>query len=269
MPEDRLLRVESNRPLGASYFHLTLEAEADLAPWEPGQFAMISLGARSDPLLRRPFSIYNHCDPAGPGRRLQFLYKVLGRGTAILSGARPGDSLACLAPLGRGFAPASEPGSRLLLVAGGVGVASLHPLAAAAVRSGARPVLLFGSRSADEIPASEATRALGVETLVSTDDGSAGFRGYVSDLLDSVLRERGAAGQVVCACGPTPMMKATAEVALRHGVRCWLSLESTMACGYGVCVGCVVGVRRGAAGDLEYHRTCIEGPVMDAAEISW
>jgi dihydroorotate dehydrogenase electron transfer subunit len=267
MPEDHLLRIESNRHLGASYHLLTLASGADLPAWAPGQFAMISLGERSDPLLRRPFSIYNLHSP-GSGRTVQALYKILGRGTSILAGVRSGDALACLLPLGRGFSPAREGGEQLVLVAGGVGIASLHPLAAAEVREGRSPLLLYGCRSAEEIAGAAPTREVGIETLVATDDGSFGHQGLVTDLLDATLRERGSAGRILCACGPTPMMKATAEVARRHRIRCYLSLESSMACGFGVCVGCVVGSRR-TGGGTSYVRTCVEGTVMDAAEIVW
>lgn len=269
MPEDRLLCVESNRVLGASYHLISLSLDSDPPPWEPGQFAMISTGAEHDPLLRRPYSIHNLHDPSAPRRPLQFLYKVHGRGSALLSDARRGDRLSCLFPLGRGFAPEITGGQQLVLVAGGAGVASLHPLAAAELRSGRSPLLLFGARGTAELAAADPTRALGVEMLISTDDGSVGKKGFVSDLLDAELEKRGPDGMIVCACGPTPMMKATADVARRHGARCYLSLESMMACGFGVCVGCVVGVRREGGSPLSYLRTCIEGPVMDASEVVW
>ena len=130
---------------------------------------MISLRDRYEPLLRRPYSIYNLYDPAAAPATLQFLYKIYGRGTALMAAARPGDLLSCLFPLGRGFQPAPEDG-RLILVAGGAGVASLHPLAAAQVRDGHSPLLLFGGRDKAEVAAAQTTRALGIETLVATDD---------------------------------------------------------------------------------------------------
>jgi dihydroorotate dehydrogenase electron transfer subunit len=222
-----------------------------------------------DPLLRRPFSIYNLYDASAPDSPLQILYKVFGRGSALLAGARPGDRLDCLFPLGRGFAPDLDAGRRLLLVSGGAGIASLHPLAAAQLRAGREPLVLFGARNAEEVSASGPTKELGLETLVSTDDGSVGMKGFVSDLLDETFKERGSEGAIVCACGPMPMMKATAAVAARHGARCFLSLESFMACGFGVCVGCVVGVRAEGGDGVAYKRTCIDGPVMDASEILW
>jgi len=269
MPEDRRLRVTSNEPLAGSYHRLTLSSETPLPAWDPGQFAMISPGRGHDPLLRRPYSIYNLHDPRARRMEIQLLYKIYGRGSAALASARPGDELACLLPLGRGFVPELRRGQQLALVAGGAGVASLHPLAAAELRAGRKPVLLFGGRNAEETDAATPTVNLGVEARISTDDGSVGRPGFVSALLDQLLDERGADGLVVCACGPTPMMKATAEVASKHGAKCYLSLESTMACGFGVCVGCVVGVRSEPGGKLLYKRTWVDGPVMDASEVVW
>jgi len=269
MPEDRSLRIQSNDPVGDAYYLLCLDLDREPPAWQPGQFAMLSTGDRYDPLLRRPFSIYNSYDPADPPGSLKFLYKIFGRGSAIMAAARPGDRLDCLFPLGQGFSPDLSGGGRLILTAGGAGIASLHPLAAAEVRAGRAPLLLFGARGAAELPAAAPTTALGVETLIATDDGSSGHKGYVSELLDGFLAGRAGQGDVVCACGPTPMMKETARVAASRGAACHLALESTMACGFGVCVGCVVGTREGGRGEERYLRTCIDGPVMNAAEIVW
>jgi len=271
MPVDRRLRIASHEELGASHFLLSLNTGGgdSLPGWEPGQFSMITLGASAgvDPLLRRPFSIFN--EPTPGGDTLQIFYKVLGRGTAILSRARPGDSIDCLAPLGNGFEPRRTGGTRLLLVAGGIGAASLHPLALADRRRGGSPVVLYGCRTDVECAGIRPTRDAGIEVHVATDDGSEGHRGFVSSLLDDFLARNDPAGWTICACGPTPMMKATAEVASRHGVACHLSLESPMACGFGVCVGCVVGVRDHAGGPRRWARICVEGPVFDAARVCW
>ena len=269
MPIDQYVRVHANEPIAGGYFLLSLELPENPPAWHPGQFAMISTGLGHDPLLRRPYSIYNPYDPREPKSPLQIFYKIYGRGSAVLAAARPGDELSCLFPLGRGFAPEMKPGQQLALVAGGAGVASLHPLAAAELKAGRKPLLLFGARNAQEAEAGSPTTALGVETQISTDDGSTGRRGLVSDLLDDTLAERGAGNFVVCACGPTPMMKATAEVARTHGATCYLALESTMACGFGVCVGCVIGVRVPGQDKPAYKKTCIDGPVMNADEIIW
>ncbi len=275
-PTDRLLRVESHAPLGASHFLLRLAAEDPLPFWEPGQFAMVSAGRpgdATDPLLRRPFSLYNLPDrDAGPSYAVEIFYKVFGRGTALLSEARRGDALSCLLPLGNGFSPRRPPGSRLLLVAGGIGSASLHPLALHERRAGREPLMMYGCRTAADLAGVEPSRAAGLEVLVTTDDGTAGDRGLVTERLDRFLAEEGpeaARRWVICACGPTPMMSATARVASRRGVACHVSLEAPMACGFGVCVGCVVGMREHASAPLRYSRICVDGPVFDAAGVVW
>jgi len=279
MPSDRPLRVESNEELGAGHFLLTLACEPGqplLPPWKAGQFAMIGLGLpdeAGDPLLRRPFSLFNLPDGGPDGsRRASFFYKTLGRGTALLARARPGDAIRCLAPLGNGFQPPRRPGGRLLLVAGGIGSASLHPLAMQEMSEDRPPLMLYGCRTASDLAGIRPSREAGVEVRVATDDGSAGRRGFASELLDGFLREEGPTGGerwTICACGPTAMMKATHDVAARHGVACYLSLESPMACGFGVCVGCVVAVRGDEATPVRYRRICVEGPVVDAATVIW
>lgn len=277
MPADLLLRIENREDLGASHHLLTLRSEEPLQPWQAGQFAMITVGPRPDsidPLLRRPFSIYNLPDDGAPdgSHALQVFFKVLGRGSEILSRSRAGDWVRCLAPLGKGFAPTRPPGSRLLLVAGGVGAASLHPLALREIRDGGKPLMLYGCRTSDDLAGVGPTRSTGVEISVATDDGSAGHRGFVSDLLDRFLGEEGPDGRkrwVICACGPMPMLKSTAEVAGRHGVPCYVSLESPMACGFGVCVGCVIGTRETPDSPLRYKRICMDGPVFDASTVCW
>ncbi|HZI95418.1 MAG TPA: dihydroorotate dehydrogenase electron transfer subunit [Patescibacteria group bacterium] len=272
-PVDLDLRVESHEPLGASHFLLTLATGGALTRWDPGQFAMIALGrepASIDPLLRRPFSIFNL--PGSPAGMLQIFYKILGRGTSILSRARPGDRIRCLAPLGHGFAPGRDGDSRLLLVAGGIGSASLHPLALQERSLGRDPLMLYGCRTADEIAGILPTRQAGIDVRVSTDDGSTGRKGYVSGLLDDFLTAEGAHAArrwVVCACGPMPMMQATSVVAARHRVACFVSLESPMACGFGVCVGCVVPTKGQDHGELSYRRICVDGPVFDATVVAW
>ena len=160
----------------------------------------------------------------------------------------------------------------MLLVAGGIGAASLHPLGLMEKRAGVPPLFMYGCRTEADLAGIQPTREAEIEVRVTTDDGSAGERGFVSELLDRFLREEGPNAQrrwVICACGPTPMMKATAEVAAAHGVTCHLSLESPMACGFGVCVGCVVGTRSTPDQPIRYQRICIDGPVFDATRVVW
>lgn len=244
--------VLSNRAESGPNRRLRLEVGADWPASEPGQFVMLSPGAlpaapRVDPLLPRPMAIF-----ARTGAALEVLYRVTGRGTALLAAARRGDHVRVVGPLGCGFAlPAA--GERAVLVGGGTGIASLFDLAARARERG--PVVaLLGARTADALMALEAFRTLGVALRLATEDGSAGHRGRVTELLDAVLAEGPAR---VYACGPTPMMRAAAECAAAAGRPCLVSLENRMACGFGVCLGCAVPRRAGGFGLV-----CRDGPVF-------
>jgi len=229
---------------------------------EPGQFVMLSPGPqssvpRTDPLLPRPMAIYRSL-PAGDA--FEVLYKIVGRGTALLAGAKPGDRLALVGPLGRGFAPPG-PNEHALLVGGGTGTASLLEQAARAAASG-RATVMLGARTADDLIGVPEFRALDVDLQLATEDGSEGHPGRVTELLAKVLAGRGS--PVVYACGPTPMMRAAAELARQHGVPCRVSLENPMACGFGVCLGCAAPLATGG-----FALVCRDGPVFDACAVDW
>lgn len=223
----------------------------EVAGWpahRPGQFAMLSLdphGLHLDPLLPRPMAIFGR-----RGARVEFRYHVVGRGTALLARLSPGAELGVLGPLGNGFA---APAGRPLLVGGGTGTASLYELAQ--LREGTR--VLLGGRSADAILGLAEFQTLGVELHVATEDGSLGERGLVTELLDPQP------GDEVFACGPTAMMRAVHERARAAGVPCRVSLESHMACGFGICLGCAV------PSDEGFRYVCTHGPVFDAERLDW
>jgi dihydroorotate dehydrogenase electron transfer subunit len=232
--------------------------------FSPGQFLMLSpgpLGAapRSDPLLPRPMAVYRQRRVAG-GAEVEVLYKRVGRGTALLAAARPGERVALMGPLGRPFSP-PQPGERALLVAGGTGIASVYELAAR-LPAGAGSRVLLGARSADDLMAVEDFAALEPELELATEDGSRGHRGLVTDLLERALRAPGPAQ--VYACGPTPMMRRCAELAAGAGRVCQVSLENHMACGFGVCLGCAAP--RSAGG---FALVCRDGPTFDARDVAW
>lgn len=232
----------------------------------PGQFVMLSPGAvgraeRLDPLLPRPMAVYRASGRDGAAE-VEVLYKIVGRGTALLAEARPGDRVRLVGPLGRPF-PEPGAGARALLVGGGTGIASLYELAARAARSGSDVRVLLGARTGAELMGLRDFQALGVPLRLATEDGSAGTRGLVTALLDAELAAAGHGGETrVYACGPTPMMRAAAERAAAAGCRCLVSLENPMACGFGVCLGCAVP-RAGGGTAL----VCRDGPVFDAAGI--
>lgn len=261
-PAAALLRVDAevvaNVAEGGVNRRLAL-AVPDWPGFEPGQFVMLSPGARGsserdDPLLPRPMAVYREAS-AG----VEILYKIHGRGTALLADARAGQRVRLVGPLGRGF-PLPAAGSRVLLVGGGTGIASLFELARRAAGA-ADTCVLLGARAADDLMGRADFAALGATLRVATEDGSEGLRGQVTDL----LREELSAGPApVYACGPTAMMRAAAELARGAGARAWVSLENPMACGFGVCLGCAAPLAGGGFGLV-----CRDGPVFDAADVDW
>jgi dihydroorotate dehydrogenase electron transfer subunit len=191
---------------------------------------------------------------------------VVGRGTTLLSEMAPHDAVGVVGPLGRGFEPGAGAGGDAavaLLVGGGTGIASLYELARARVAAGRRTVVILGGRSAADLMAREDFAALDVELVCTTEDGSLGVDGLATGPLADRLVEAGGAA-TVDAVGPTPMMRACAELAAEHGVACHVSLENPMACGFGVCLGCAAPRRGGG-----FSLVCRSGPVFDASEIAW
>ncbi|HIF96889.1 MAG TPA: dihydroorotate dehydrogenase electron transfer subunit [Myxococcales bacterium] len=259
--------VLENHGDGRGNYRLGLEVP-DWPGAEPGQFAMLSAGGpseaeRTDPLLPRPMAVYRGHAPGGAEgpTRVDFLLKVAGRGTRLLADARPGDSVRLVGPLGQGFAPIPD-GSRAVLVGGGTGIASLYELAARAAPRVEVEVVL-GARSAGDLMGADDFEALEVGFQVTTEDGSRGRAGRVTDGLEALLGSSHVP-TTLYACGPTPMMRACAEIAVRAGAGCQVSLENTMACGFGVCLGCAVPLRAGG-----YSLICRSGPVYAADQVMW
>ena len=226
--------------------------------FRPGQFVMLRVSDGLDPLLRRPFGIYKVM-AADAG--VELLYQVVGKGTRILSMKRPGESLGLLGPLGNGF-PVPATGAKVVMVAGGMGIVPLYPFA----RDMKGGVLLYGTRGSIEASVAGDFKQLDCKVKHATEDGSIGVKGYVTALLKAELTT----DAVVYACGPAPMLKAVAAMAASAGVRCYVSLERSMACGIGVCLGCAVKGRPHAdAGNKLYKMVCSDGPVFDGDDIDW
>jgi dihydroorotate dehydrogenase electron transfer subunit len=204
----------------------------------------------------------------GHPERIRILHKVVGRGTALLSTLSPGDRVQLLGPLGEPFEipPAAHSGAPALMIAGGIGVAIFPFLVPALRRAGWTPILLFGARGEPDLVRLDWFREAQVELRTATEDGSHGTRGLVTSLLEDALTSPDGS-EMLYACGPRPMLQAVANRANALGVPCQLSLESYMGCGFGVCLGCVVKVRRGD--DFAYARVCVEGPTFLAKEVLW
>lgn len=266
MPFDSPAPVVRHEALNRDHFLLTLESPRIAREARAGQFVMIQTRAGSDPLLRRPMSIYRVL----PGRRgrFQILYKVVGTGTRYLAQQSEGAVLATLGPLGNGFR-LPEPGTRAIFVAGGIGIAIFPFLAEALAKRRARsPILLYGGRSKRDLVALDVFRARRIPARLATEDGSAGTRGFVTRLLEPLLAGRKPGDPLeLFVCGPTPMLKAVGALAIEAGVPCQLALESQMPCGIGVCLGCVVPCPGDALGPV-FRRVCTEGPVFRASDVA-
>jgi dihydroorotate dehydrogenase electron transfer subunit len=223
----------------------------------------------SAPLLRRPFSIFEILrDGAGRAIGISIFNKRVGAGTTLLSRVEAGARLSTLGPLGKPFEAVAPPAEGWM-IAGGVGLAPFVTLAEALAARGSKTTLFYGARRAEELYCVDLFHALGVDVVLATEDGSAGVKGRITVPLEAALRER-PLGQPVklFVCGPTPMMRACAQLAASHGRACDVSLEQVMGCGLGGCYSCVVPAR-GASGKPHHTRTCIEGPVFDAQRIVW
>lgn len=245
----------------------------------PGQFFMVRLPDRSDPLLGRPFALYDvYSDAAGQPQGIDFGYVVVGKMTTSLQSTKPGETVEVWGPLGNGF-PASEAG-HLAIVAGGIGQTPFLAVVREALRRrtygqpprlpGAVPsriTLCYGVRSKDYLAGVAEFAGEGIDVRIATDDGSTGHHGLVTDLLKNLLAESSPPTAVYC-CGPEPMMHAVSNVTAAAGVPCWLSLETPMACGFGACFSCVTKVRQDDGG-WDYKRVCVEGPVFPAHKIEF
>jgi dihydroorotate dehydrogenase electron transfer subunit len=270
MPFDVAADVTANRRLSADYNVLALAAPAIAAAAAPGQFVMVKLGASHDPLLRRPFSVFevllgDDGSPIG----ITLLNKRIGPSTTLIYDARPGQVAACLGPLGRPFTVVDPP-AEAWMVAGGVGLAPFAALAQALHARGVACTLFYGARRADELFYLDFFRALDVELVLTTEDGSTGERGRVVAPLDRRLSAHAAGGApvMIYACGPEGMLAATAKTAARFGRPCQVSVERIMGCGLGGCYSCVVPMRDDD-GAFHHVRSCLAGPVLAADRIRW
>ncbi len=274
---ERRVSIVENVQLARGTFRVRFECPAIAERIVPGQFIMLRLGGTNDPLLARPLALYETVlGPQGKPVGLDIVYLVVGKMTGRLSQLEPGAELSVWGPLGNGFPP--EPAEHLLMVAGGIGQTPFMALASEylgrrqygqpprSVPAANRVTLCYGARSREYLAEVEDFQRLGVEVRLSTDDGTAGHHGLVTDLVEQVLAESPAA-KVVC-CGPERMMEAVARLCQVRGVSCRVSLETPMACGIGICFSCVTKVRQ-PDDSWDYRRTCVEGPIFDAADIVW
>jgi len=268
MPVDVLAEVITNARLSPDYNVLALAAPEIGRIASPGQFVMVKPAPGLDPLLRRPFSIFEILrTPSGDVKGISILNKRVGHGTRLLYEATEAIPIAVLGPLGRPFVPIDPPGEAWM-VAGGVGLAPFVTLAEALRARGTRMTLFYGGRSARDLYYTSFFEELGAELVLTTEDGTKGEEGRVTVPLTRALDRRMPGTPVtIYACGPTPMMRAVSDLGTRSGVPVFVSLEPVMGCGMGGCYSCVVRVTRDHGS--HFVRSCIDGPVFEGSRLVW
>ncbi|MGD8961544.1 MAG: dihydroorotate dehydrogenase electron transfer subunit [Desulfobacterales bacterium] len=254
------VEVLSNTDLGNGIYRVRLSCNRHYARAIPGQFVMVRPTEQVDPLLPRPFSIHQLVQNKGLISGLELLYKVVGKGTQLLSRLQPADVLRMTGPLGKGFEiPATA--TKIIIVAGGIGVAPMVFLARTLTESkrnlSSIEVFIGGRTKADLLCLPDFS-ALALTVHATTDDGSAGDECLVTDPLDIAMRKN--RPDVIFGCGPMDMLSCVAGIAAKHNVECQVSIETVMACGMGACLGCAVAARKNTH---RYLHACKDGPVFD------
>jgi len=254
--------VLSQEDFPKKIFKLTLSSSIISKKAKPGNFVHIKVSSNDHPLLRRAFSIHSVDKDKGC---FEVLFKVVGKGTEILSKKSPGDTLDILGPIGNNFF-LPENGKKIMLVAGGMGIAPLWFLYTHLIRRFHKNKLTFfvGTKNKKELLYAEELKNMGANLIIATDDGSTGRKGLVTEVFLKEIERRDYNHQklAVYSCGPQMMMKRMSQLAKRLNLFCQISLETHMPCGVGACWGCVVKQNDGT-----YKRVCVDGPVFDAREV--
>ncbi len=258
-------RLAGNRAVG-EYRHLVLVTSAEIGQVRPGHFATVAVGGRdSGMLLRRAFSIHRVSTKPSTGTAIELVIAAKGPGTQWLASQPEGTLIDVIAPLGRPFSLPKEP-VPCVLVAGGYGAAPMIALAEELRSRGCRVDVVLGAATESRLFGVLDLKRIADAITVTTDDGSLGVRGMVSDVLPDVMRRADSA--VVYACGPMGMLRAVSEIAARTGAIAQCAVEEAMACGVGVCMTCVLPVV-GDDGRTRMVRSCTEGPVFRGDRVRW
>jgi len=265
--------VTQHKKILGSIIQLTFKAESISKTAIPGQFIQVRVSDDFIPLWPRPFSVYDVDTRKG---EISIIFKAVGYGTNLLAKKKVGETIQILGPLGNGFS-VPDKSERIVMAAGGIGMPPLFLLAKISIEKGVPSksiTFISGARTESELFNSAELSELNTNLLICTDDGSAGEKGTVVDLLEKILADKN--GAVVYACGPSGMLKKVDGLLIEKSIPGFLSLEELMPCGYGICSGCAVRVfpdkNRGETDDnRDYHlkRVCIEGPVFRTGEVMW
>jgi dihydroorotate dehydrogenase electron transfer subunit len=261
---EETVAMEFNRQLGLDIWLMGFRSKGLAALVKPGQFLMIRTESDSkDPLLRRPFSVHG----IGEGSTILILYRIVGRVTSLLSLTREHEQISVIGPLGNGFR-LPGPKHKAILVAGGMGLAPMYLLAQSLPLEARRSTkMLLGFSTSQEAVLTDQIKDLGLELSLATEDGSQGFRGTATDLFEQLIDRDAPEKPIIYACGPNPMLKKIAQQTMSLNLTCYVSLEGSMACGLGICLGCAIKAARNE--DSEYYYVCKDGPVFSAEMIDW
>jgi len=266
-----LAKVLANELLAEGHLRIRLLAPEIARAVLPGQFVMLRKPDAFDPFLPRAYSIHNtsSSNMESPADTIEILYKVAGKMTRLLAGMKPGEMLSVWGPLGRAFTTGGV--KEAALVAGGIGIAPFLFLAKILQREGAKGMrLFFGACSKEHLVGVDDFQELGAEVHLATEDGSLGYKGFVTEIFEQKLTQAGEGKALkIYGCGPHLMLRALAKTCKSRGVSCEVSLEAMMACGIGACRGCAQAVLDESDVGFHYELVCKDGPVFDAARVKW
>lgn len=263
-------KIIKNMQICDDHFLLSANLPDSFPPPMPGQFVMVREKGRIDPLLGRPFSVYSF-EMKKNVAIIGILYKVVGKGTLLLSKLRKGDPVEIFGPYGRAFDVSPE-AKNMAFICGGIGVAPITFLMRqykklADVRN-VRLICYYGAARAKDLVGIEQIKELCSHVHISTDDGSAGYEGFVTELFAKDISLYDTLNSQIFACGPRPMLLHLSNMLEDSSVPCQVLMEERMACGVGACLGCAVSTRQGT-GKIAYKRVCTDGPVFNIKEIAW
>jgi dihydroorotate dehydrogenase electron transfer subunit len=252
MIHQNLCEIVENEEVAVGHFKMTVKAPAIVNQYKPGQFVTVQVSGVGAPLIRKPFGVYE-CDE--DENTIAILYKVIGKGTQLLSEMVSDMKIDVMGPLGNGIDDI-DTSKKTAVIAGGIGIAAVAMIAE---NLDGNFDLFYGVKTAEELVDIEIWDAMASKVFITSDDGTIGEEGFVTSVFEKRVKEY----EQVFVCGPQVMMKTVFQICQVVEIPSWFLLEEYMACGVGLCMGCVCETKEG------YKRVCKEGPVFKGEEIKW
>lgn len=266
---NKKVKILSKKEVAPNIYLAKLKAPEISQEALPGQFIHIKCSKDNYPLLRRPISIHRIDKENG---EICILFQIVGEGTKLLSQKAVEDDLDVLGPLGNGFNIYPE-SKKIMIIGGGIGVAPLLALSEESMEQGKEVRVLIGALKRELVVGDKSFKVLGAKVDVTTDDGSYGYKGLVTDLLEEIITKEGWLPDQIFACGPKPMLKKIVEISQDSHIACQVSLEERMGCGIGACLGCVCKIKikdkKEDEFKYDYKRVCVDGPIFEGSEVVW